>query len=163
MDRKIVDALISSNKKVITPPKKVDYADPKSTLILRNDFTCQSDDGKEFEIFMRHNLQLPFIFSIGLMYKSSEGTFILCRYNGKHFHKNKIGDTRSFDNFHIHKLYDSQFQNNTWSKLDADITDKYITYEVALYYFLNDCHIDKWERYFPNLEMKIKQVKLGGV
>lgn len=163
MDRVIVDSLITCKKTILSAPKKSDYPDPRNSFTLRNDFTCQSDDNIEFEVFMRHNIKLAFIFSIGLKYKSQEGEFILCRYNGKHKHRNKIGDHNSFDSFHIHRLYDNQLTDNTSDELDAEVTKKYLTYDSALLAFLEDCHMDNWQKYFPNLELKVQQMKLGGV
>lgn len=162
MERSTVESLIICGKKILSPPKKNDYPDARNIYTLRNDFSCKSDDGIEFEVFMRHNIKLAFIFSIGLKYKSPEGEFILCRYNGKHLHKNKIGDHNSFDNFHIHKLYDIQLSDNTSDELDAEVTKKYLTYNSALLAFLDDCHIEDWRRYFPNLEMQVQQLRIGG-
>ncbi len=163
MNRDKVNSLILCKKKIISPPKKVDYSDPRNKYTLRNDFTCRSEDRKEFEVFMRHNSQLPFIFSIGLRYKSPEGAIILCRYNGKHLHKNKIGDSEKFDDFHIHKLYDVQLYENNSNQLDANPTDKYITYKAALFQFLNDCNIDNWDKYFPDLLTQADQTRIEGV
>lgn len=163
MDRVLIDALISCPKRIKVPPKKQMTMDPRNNFTFRNDFTCVSQDEKTFEVFLRNNTKFPFLFSIGLRYKSEHGTFIICRYNGKHPHRNKIADHTSFDDFHVHKLYDIQLSDDTTAMLDADATDKYITFEEALYAFLNDCNIQNWREFFPDLEEQVNQYRLEGV
>ena len=163
MEQMLVSSLIECEKRIKTPPKKTMSLDQRNNFTFRNDFTCMSDDGKMFEVFMRMNTKLPYLFSIGLRYRSEEGIFTLCRYNGKHPHKNKIGDHDRLNDFHIHKLYDRQLANGTDSSLDATATKAYATYEEALFAFLNDCHIRDWRKYFPDLEDTIGQLRLDGV
>ena len=163
MDRAFIEALISCPKRIKVPPKKQMTVDPRNNFTFRNDFTCISQDEKVFEIFLRNNTKLPFLFSIGLRYKSAQGTFLICRYNGKHPHRNKIADRTSFNDFHIHKLYDVQLSDDTAAMLDANATDRYITFEEALYAFLNDCNIEGWQEFFPNLEDRVSQLRLEGV
>ena len=163
MERTLIAALISCKKTIKTAPKKTMLPDPRSELILRNDFSCVSEDGKAFDIFMRKNVKLPYLFSIGLRYRSNDGTFTLCRYNGKHSHKNKIGNREKLNTFHIHRLYDQQLSDGTDTSLDADPTTEYATFDEALYRFLQDCHIEDWEKYFPELEESINQLRLEGV
>lgn len=163
MDSSVVSSLIECEKAIKSPPKKAMYADQRNEYTLRNDFTCVSDDGKMFEVFMRMNTELPYLFSIGLRYRSESGTFTICRYNGKHFHKNKISNRDSWNDFHIHKLFDRQLSNGTDNSLDAETTIKYATFDEALFAFLNDCHIRNWQQYFPDLENTIGQLRLDGV
>ncbi len=163
MEREIVDALIQCAKTIKTAPRKTMTTDPKSEYTLRNDFTCVSEDGQQFDVFMRMNTKFPYLFSIGLVYKAKEGTLILCRYNGKHPHKNRVADNSQFDNYHIHKLYDQQLSDGTEESIDAEETSEYVTFNEALYCFLRDCNIMGWMRFFPNLEDEINQMKIEGV
>ena len=163
MESKLVDELILCPKYIKVPPKKQMSADARNNFTLRNDFSCNSSDGKVFEVFMRLNTHMPHLFSIGLRYKSDQGTFIICRYNGKHLHKNKIGDKNEFDDFHIHKIFDSQLANNTATSMDAQATRKYVTFEEALYAFLIDCNVQNWQTYFPSLEDSVNQLRLEGM
>jgi hypothetical protein len=162
-DRRLVDSLIRCKKEVKSAPKKAMSLDSRNDYTYRNDFTCTSIDGKLFEVFMRVNTKLPYLFSIGLVYHSENGNFTLCRYNGKHFHKNKIGDQTSFNDFHIHKLYDAQLSNNLENSMDAEITTAYVTFDEALQKFLNDCNIYNWQHYFPNVVFNLNQLKMEGV
>jgi len=139
------------------------YADQKNEFTFRNDFTCVSDQGDIFEIFMRMNKKLPYLFSIGLRYRSKSGTFTICRYNGKHPHRNKIANREYLNDFHIHRLYDEQLSDGTDSSIDAEPTGAYATFDEALFSFLNDCNIRGWEKYFPDLESTIGQMRLDGV
>ena len=163
MESQLVDELISCPKTIKTPPKKQMAVNARNEFTFRNDFSCISSDGKVFEVFMRLNTQFPHIFSIGLRYKSDQGTFTLCRYNGKHQHRNKIVDKNVFDDFHIHKLFDRQLSDNSSANMDAQTTTRYITFNEALYAFLNDCRITGWQVYFPDLENAVNQLKMEGV
>lgn len=159
MKRDLVDALIACEKKVTAKPKKEMYSTPNNAFVVRNEFSCISVDAKKtFEVFMRLNLRFPQQFSIGLRYRSEDGSCILCRYNGNQEHTNKLADRQKFHAFHIHKLFDQQLSNDTDSILDAEPTTRYVTFEEALYCFLNDCHIQEWQKYFPDLENKINQL-----
>lgn len=164
MENKLVQSLISCKKFIITKPRKEMYPDSKSPFTLRNEFTCASNDGvKRFDVFMRKNTRIPFLFSIGLKFRSEDGNVILCRYNGKHEHKNKVANKMHFDAFHIHRLYDNQLTDDTSNMLDAEVTDRYVSFHEALYAFLTDCNIQDWNAVFPNLEDQINQLKIEEV
>ena len=163
MERTIIDELITCPKTVKVSPKRQMTTDARNNFTLRNDFSCVSEDGKIFEVFLRCNTRMPQMFSIGLRYKSDQGTITICRYNGKHIHRNKIADKNQFDNFHIHKIYDSQLADTSASSMDAEPTAKYITFDEALYAFLTDCNIVNWQEHFPNLEETVNQLRWEGV
>ena len=161
MTQDIVNSLIECEKMITVKPKKAMYQTPNNIYVLRNEFSCMSiDNQKQFDIFMRLNTKFSHQFSIGLMYRSKEGSAILCRYNGKQEHTNKIADHNKFEAFHIHKLYDHQLSDVTINILDATPTKNYISFDEALYCFLFDCHINNWQPYFPDLEFKISQLPL---
>lgn len=164
MDDKLVQALIKCEKVITVKPRKEMQPDKRNQYIMRNDFSCESTDkSKRFDVFFRYNTIIPHLFSIGLRYHSNEGSVILCRYNGKHEHKNKIADHQKFDDFHIHHLYDKQLSDETSNMLDAKITDRYITFDQALLTFLVDCNIKNWQSVFPDLESKVNQVSFEGM
>ena len=151
MERKIVDSLIACKKTIQTPPKTAMTQDQRNAFTLRNDFTCISEDGTVFDVFMRMNTNLPYLFSIGLRFHAENGIFTLCRYNGKHPHRNKIADRKQLFDYHIHRLYDEQLANGTDDNLDADATNRYTSFRDALRVFLQDCHIQDWQTYFHDL------------
>ena len=163
MDTELIRSLISCEKEIKTAPRKAMAPDPRNEFTFRNDFTCVSKAGIVFEVFMRINTKFPYLFSIGLRYKSQEGSFTICRYNGKHPHRNKIANREQFDDFHIHRLYDIQLSDGSDSILDAEPTRDYASFDEALFTFLNECHIKGWEQYFPDLETKMMQTRLDGV
>ena len=163
MNQFIVDSLICCAKTIKTPPRKTMIVDQRNEFTLRNDFTCVSEDGKIFEVFIRVNTKLSYLFSIGLRYRSDYGIVTLCRYNGKHPHRNKTANRDSLNDYHIHKLFDEQLASGTDSSIDAEATQRYVTYEEALYSFLNDCHICAWKNFFPDLEEKVSQYRIEGV
>lgn len=158
-----ISSLISCEKKIKTAPRKTMSADPRNDFVFRNDFTCVSPEGIVFEVFMKMNAKFPYLFSIGLRYRAEEGAFTICRYNGKHQHRNKIANKDLFDDFHVHKLYDFQLSDGTDSSLDAEPTKAYASFDEALFTFLNDCHIKDWKKYFPDLENNIMQFRLDGI
>jgi len=165
MTKEIINQLITCQKIITIKPRKDMYRDQRNNYTMRNDFSCTSTDGEnKFEVFIRVNTELPTVFSIGLRYQTESGSITICRYNGRHgLHKNKIGDKNEFDDYHIHALYDHQLTDGTEASIDAVPTNDYISFDEALFAFLNDCHIDNWQEYFPNLENKINQLKLEGV
>lgn len=163
MDIELISSLISREKEIKTAPRKTMSLDPRNDFVFRNDFTCVSQDGITFEVFMKVNTKFPYLFSIGLRYRAQEGTFTICRYNGKHPHRNKIANKDKFDDFHVHRLYDVQLSDGTDSSLDAEPTKAYASFDEALFTFLSDCHIKGWNKYFPDLEDKIMQTRLDGV
>ena len=164
MTKDVINNLISCKKTITIKPRKVMYQDQRNNYTMRNEFSCISSDGKNrFEVFIRYNTAIPTVFSIGLKYQTESSTVIICRYNGKHYHKNKIGDNSDFDDYHIHMLYDHQLSDETEESMDAIQTNDYICFDEALFAFLNNCRIDNWKAYFPGLENKINQLKIEGV
>lgn len=164
MTKDIISELIACPKYITNKPRKSMYPDPRNNYTLRNDFSCVSSDGKnKFEVFMRFNTEIPVKFSIGLKYQTESDAIIICRYNGKHIHRNKTGDNDCFNNYHIHMLYDHQLSDESEKSIDAIQTDKYISFDEALFAFLNDCRIIDWQGCFPDLENKINQLRLEGV
>ena len=164
MDDRLVQSLIKCEKIITVKPKKEMQPDKRNPYTMRNDFSCTSIDGsKRFEVFFRYNTIISHLFSIGLRYRSGEGTVILCRYNGKHEHKNKVANHKKFDDFHIHHLYDKQLSDETSNVLDAEKTDRYITFDQALLAFLVDCNIKNWQSVFPELEAKAMQISFEGM
>lgn len=163
MERDLISSLILCEKTIKTAPRKAMSVDPRNEFTLRNDFTCVSTDGKLFDVFMRANTKLPFIFSVGLRYRSNEGSITICRYNGKHPHRNKMANNEKLNDFHIHMLYDEQLADGSDSSIDATATKMYVTFDDALLCFLKDCHIIGWEKFFPDLEERTSQLRLDGV
>lgn len=156
-----VDELMKCQKTIVSKPLKNMKTDQQNEFILRNQFSCVSEDGQhQFEVFMRCHVNLRWIFSIGLRYKAELGTITICRYNGKHEHRNKIINHERFEGFHIHKLQDEQLSDDSSNSLDAELTRRYISFNEALYAFLSDCNIQDWQKYFPGLEMEINQLTL---
>jgi len=162
MTKKTIKSLVSCSKTITDKPKKSMYQDQRNNYTMRNEFSCVSLNGNhKFEVFMRQNTELP-IFSIGLKYQQETKSITICRYNSKHRHRNKVGDQDKFENFHIHMLYDHQLADESSDSADAIETNKYITFDEALYAFLTDCQIQGWQMCFPDLETKVNQLKLGG-
>lgn len=162
MNKTTIESLIYCPKIITAKPKKAMYQDQRNNYTMRNDFSCASLDNKNtFEVFMRLNTEIATCFSIGLRYNSEEGAVTICRYNGKHPHRNKIGDKNEFNSYHVHMLYDHQLTSDLSDSLDAIETNKYLTFHEALHAFLNDCQIQKWDEYFPDLEDKVSQLTLG--
>lgn len=142
MEKSVIDELIHCKKNIIQKPKKDFYQDKQDRFVLRNDFKCESEDKRfKFEIFMRKHVDIPSHFSIGLVLidkieKNSKINLVRC--NGKHYHKNKAIDNKSFDNFHIHIANDKQPERSkSFDAIEAD----YLSFSTAFVYFCNLCNI----------------------
>lgn len=95
----IVNKLISCKKIITKNPRKEMYEDKQSSVILRNDFECTSEDRMYvFSVFMRKSKDMESLFSIGLKVEanfSSNGSrtpigITILRCSGSHEHTNRI-------------------------------------------------------------------------
>ena len=142
MEKRLIEELINCKKIITQKPKRDFYQDKQNKYILRNDFKCESIDGKyQFEVFMRRHTEIFTSFSIGLVFvnkKEKNSKVNLVRCNGKHFHKNKAIDNKSFNDFHIHIANDKQIERvKSFDAIEAD----YLSFSAALICFCNLCNI----------------------
>jgi len=161
----IVNKLISCKKIITKNPRKEMYEDKQSSVILRNDFECTSEDRMYvFSVFMRKSKDMESLFSIGLKVEanfSSNGSrtpigITILRCSGSHEHTNRIKNKDTFDDFHVHILEDQQYIQGQDKPVDAETTRAYNNFNTALYHFLERCNISGHEQFFLELSCSNK-------
>jgi hypothetical protein len=112
----------------------------KSDLAFREcDIVAESKSHK-FVVTVRVNIVDAFDFSIILSYIDENGKhYIIRRYNGKHYHKNKIEKT-DLDGYHIHT--GTERYQKLFKKIDgyAEPTNLYDNWNDALALMIFDCN-----------------------
>lgn len=153
MNQSEIDYLIKVDKHIIEPPQK-DFK--INNNCLRKDFKAQSVGGESlFTVFLRQNIDFNENFSVGLIYHSIEGKKImLLRMNGNHGEtvQNPLRPIPHF-NYHIHKITPEEIENgNITDPKFSLVTDKYVSFEQAIRYFMIHTNILDSGKYFPNFE-----------
>ena len=150
-----IERLICCPKVISVPPAK--------NLRLngaygRNEAKLVATDGTKgtFSMFMRKNEDFPEDFSIGLMYRSEDGTsdITLLRCNGKHGVFNEGGgnpDHPHFD-FHIHKASARAISAGRAPEKFAEKTTEFASYEQALQHYVKVVRLnsDDASKHFPS-------------
>ena len=90
-------------------------------------------DGTEFRVVLRRSSPNPMAFSAILMIKvpKSNQWFRLRRYNGSHWHRNRIEGNR-FRDFHIHTATERYQLSGRREDAYAEPTDRFSNYEGAV-------------------------------
>ena len=93
----------------------------------------QGADGTEFRVVLRRSSANPMAFSAILMVRVSESNrwFRLRRYNGRHWHRNRIEGDR-FRDFHIHTAAERYQLTGRREDAYAEPTDRFSNYEGAV-------------------------------
>ncbi|WP_205418718.1 hypothetical protein [Pseudomonas syringae] len=103
-----------------------------------------SDDGAEFEIYLRQNSRVPHSFSCGIFLKHPSGeTITLARYNGScHPHTNVLEGGQKIDfTTHIHRATERYMLAGRKPEHYAIATSAYNDLEGALWTMIEDCNI----------------------
>ena len=103
----------------------------------QKNYTAESEDGKEFQIYMRRNLNDNKDFSCGIALKQKgRKSLSIVRYNGS---SHRHGDIQ----FKCHIHFATAEALETGKKIDsyAVSTDKYWTVEGALACLIDDCGV----------------------
>ena len=137
-DKKI-NQLVTVSKKVTNPnARKADKAGH-----YQYNYTVRSDDGYEFQLYVRQNQLMDDDFSCGLSWLMPSGEILtLRRYNGpSHCHKNNIEDEKLCYNTHVHKATEKYIQANKKPDGFAELNKEYKTLKGALHCLVRDCNI----------------------
>jgi hypothetical protein len=145
-----INELIHCPKMIDRPPRREMTLEGQK---LHNDFYVRAISGSaRFHVFMRRHRDFPENFSVGLEYLPEDGTdrFIIFRCNGPHhaIPSEPIPGHHDFYN-HIHQATEENLERGLRAERDACITEDYLSYDSALYYFLRECSISGAEAYFP--------------
>ena len=152
-------------QRLISLPKAIDSASPvrgyterrgnrRRRLNLR---AAGENVSAEFTVFIRQNLVFEENFSIGLRYRTGItglGNVTLVRYNGPHGEYSRDPDGH-FAQPHVHRITAAGIAAGRVSpkELDRQITDRYSTFDSALFAFLSDVMVEEFLEYFPNLRL----------
>lgn len=106
----------------------------------RADINVEGDNGNIFAVKMRKSLINPIDFSVilGVNVPKTNVLFRLRRYNGKHWHRNKIEGER-FRDFHIHTATERYQRQGFDEDKFAQSTSRYSSFESALRCLIEDC------------------------
>ena len=119
------------------------------------DLRATSEDGPSFSVFVRQNLMFSENYSIGLRYFTGDrrlGSLTLVRYNGPHGEYSRHPDGH-FAKPHIHRITEDEIASGSSEpqEQNREITNKYSTFDQALFIFFSDIAAVNFERHFPNL------------
>lgn len=106
----------------------------------RADLDVEGEEGHLFAVKLRRSQVNPKDFSIILCVEepNSNVTFRLRRYNGIHFHRNKIEKER-FRAFHIHTATERYQERGYEEDAYAQPTDRFSSFGTALRCLIEDC------------------------
>lgn len=106
----------------------------------RFDLDIEGDDGNTFAVKLRQNRinALDFSAILGVMVPNTNVLFRLRRYNGKHWHRNKIEQER-FRDFDIHTATERYQKRGLKEDAFAQPTDRYSSFNAAVRCLIEDC------------------------
>ena len=99
--------------------------------------------GSEFSLILRQSEVDNLNYSVILAYNipRSNKLFRLCRYNGKHWHTNRL-ERQSFYDFHIHQATERYQEVGLREDTFAEPTNRYSNIHEALDCLIQDCGFD---------------------
>ena len=117
----------------------------------RNDMVVVSNDGDEFDVFIRQSLDFTEDFSVGLVYRSKDGKRItLLRYNGQHEQSDRPFSDNPHFSYHVHRATADNLNNGRFEKHPASITETYGSFDEAIGEFMKAACINDWQKHFPS-------------
>ena len=147
MDDEQIDKLINTPKRISDPPSKA-WRD--EGFQRRKDFRLEAIDGSgNFRGFARQSVTFPENFSIGLEYEPTNGddSIILMRCNGPHGDFNStIDPEHPHFHPHVHRASSLALEKRERAEKYATRTDRFITVEQAMSFFLETVNLDLDER-----------------
>lgn len=147
-----LDELIACPKRTFEPPKRSMRTEMGSH---RNEAVLESEDGRHrFRVFIRQSADFAENFSIGLEYQPREdsGAIILLRCNGPHG-PHKLWQHHA--QYHVHKAKAENLLEGARAEAFAEVTPAYASFEEALRYFGEICHIADWSLHYPSLQQML--------
>lgn len=156
-----LDHLISCPKQITkaTPARGYKEADG----YRRKDLEVEASADRAYSVFIRQNVKFIENFSIGLRYNTEKrhmGMVTLVRYNGPHGEESRSEDGH-FATPHIHRITADEMNSGNMEPQEKhrEITDRYSSFEEALFVFFKDVGVQNYSKYFP----KLSQPSLGGM
>ena len=155
-----IQELIRLPKKIADKTPSAGYRDEDGHKRCELDLQAMSDDSRTFVVFIRKNNRFIENFTIGLRYHTGDktlGTITLLRYNGPHGESRPQTDGH-YAKPHIHRVTEAEIASGSRQPQERhrEITDRYSTFEEALYVFFDDIAITNLVEYFPDaLQMRL--------
>lgn len=132
---------------MITAPKewtgKAGLSKPRARQgHLVSDGWLTGEDGSEFRILVRRSMSEKVSFSAILMVRVPGSTrwFRLLRYNGRHWHRNRIEGNR-FRDFHIHTATARYQADGRREDAYAEVSDRYADCDGAVRCLMRDANM----------------------
>lgn len=150
-----ITSLIEVPKTIVARTPATGYRDDNRNIRCDVEMTASSDNGEAFAVFIRRHNRYIENFSIGLRYRTFDkqlGDVTLVRYNGLHGEVSRHPDGH-FAKSHIHRITEEEVMQGLLQPQERrrEITDRYGTFEEALWIFFGDIGTTNLERYFPEL------------
>lgn len=136
-----IQTLITDSKKLpATFFKELRLKNKENRSYKEYELEAQSNSGRTFRIRIRVNTINRKDFSIILLYiRKNKRQHILRRYNGIHFHRNKI-EKNGFREYHIHFATQRYQEKGHQIEGYAEVTNSYTNWEEALNKMLEECN-----------------------
>ena len=149
--QQVLDRLVTCAKEINRPPKREMLLERGS---WRNDMDLKSMDGNEFfEVFLRKADAFPENFSIGLVWCPREDPERVCliRCNGPHGEFRVDSSTPGpHYGHHVHLATAAAIAAGEKPERGGQVTTAFASFEEAIVYFINHCHIVKAGDHFPH-------------
>lgn len=150
-----IQALIEVPKRIVHKNPAKGFREENRHLGCRLELESVSDEEKKFKVFIRKSVEFIENFSIGLRYETNLPLLkiaTLIRYNGPH------GDISRHSNGHyakphIHRITAAEIASESMDPQEKHrkITDKYRTFEEALWTFFRDTGTINFAKHFSEL------------
>lgn len=139
-----ISALIGCRKTIKEPPRR------EMKRHRRNDLVVVSDNGMNFDAFIRQSLDFVEDFSIGLVCHALDGKRItLVRYNGQHEQSPELFGSHPHFSYHIHRATAGNLAAGRFEKHPGEVTNRYASLDEAIGDFMTTTNIQGWEKHFP--------------
>lgn len=150
-----IQALIKAPKRIVRKNPVKGFREENRHLGCRLELESDSDEEKKFKIFIRRSVEFIENFSIGLQYEINLSLLkivTLIRYNGPHGEISRHSDGH-YNKPHIHRLTETEIASGSMMPQEKHrkITDKYRTFEEALWTFFRDIGTTNFTKHFPEL------------
>lgn len=131
----------------------------------QKNFDLESEDGRQFSLYLRQNIRIANNFSCGLLFKHPQGTITLTRYNGSdHDHDNPLDlDTKVSTACHIHIATERYMSAGRKPEHYAKTTDRYTDLDGALRALVEDCVVLGIKLKEPELQLYDDPANTSGI
>ena len=116
----------------------------RASSVLQNAFRFPRQNAEgDWQIYLRRNRENALDFSCGMEFvpKGRNQGFTLRRYNGKHYHSNRLEEQAPFYDFHIHQATEKYQRSSYKDEHYAMPTDRYADLVGALRCLLTDFQV----------------------